>query len=85
MSGGQSFFDKAEIRDLIAWLRLLVNEDDDLAFIRAITTPRRGIGAATIEALGAYAGHRHSSLFTAVFEEGLTFFPRERAFTVRLL
>ncbi|MFU2486364.1 UvrD-helicase domain-containing protein [Thauera sp. WH-1] len=72
MSGGQSFFDKAEIRDLIAWLRLLVNEDDDLAFIRAITTPRRGIGAATIEALGAYAGHRHSSLFAAVFEEGLT-------------
>src|SRR5690606_10034713 len=58
--------------DLIAWLRLLVNEDDDLAFIRAITTPRRGIGAATIEALGAYAGHRHTSLFTAVFEEGLT-------------
>jgi ATP-dependent DNA helicase Rep len=56
LSGGQSFFDKAEIRDLIAWLRLLVNEDDDLAFIRAITTPRRGIGAATIEALGAYAG-----------------------------
>ena len=72
MSGGQSFFDKAEIRDLIAWLRLLVNEDDDLAFIRAITTPRRGIGAATIEALGAYAGHRQSSLFAAVFEEGLT-------------
>ena len=72
ISGGQSFFDKAEIRDLIAWLRLLVNEDDDLAFIRAITTPRRGIGAATIEALGAYAGHRHTSLFTAVFEEGLT-------------
>ena len=39
---------------------------------RAITTPRRGIGAATIEALGAYAGHRHTSLFAAVFEEGLT-------------
>ena len=71
ISGGQSFFDKAEIRDLIAWLRLLVNEDDDLAFIRAITTPRRGIGAATIEALGAYAGHRHISLSAAVFEEGL--------------
>ncbi len=72
MSGGQSFFDKAEIRDLIAWLRLLVNEDDDLAFIRAITTPRRGIGPTTLEALGAYAGRRHISLFAAVFEEGLT-------------
>ncbi|TAH53170.1 MAG: ATP-dependent DNA helicase Rep [Betaproteobacteria bacterium] len=72
MSGGQSFFDKAEIRDLIAWLRMVVNEDDDLAFIRAITTPRRGIGPTTLEALGAYAGRRHISLFAAVFEEGLT-------------
>jgi ATP-dependent DNA helicase Rep len=72
MSGGQSFFDKAEIRDLIAWLRLLVNEADDLAFIRAITTPRRGVGAATLEALGAYAGQRHVSLFAAVFEEGVS-------------
>ncbi|MDX5362908.1 MAG: UvrD-helicase domain-containing protein [Pseudazoarcus pumilus] len=71
ISGGQSFFDKAEIRDLISWLRLLVNEDDDLAFIRAITTPRRGVGAATLEALGAYAGQRHVSLFAAVFEEGV--------------
>jgi ATP-dependent DNA helicase Rep len=71
ISGGQSFFDKAEIRDLIAYLRLLANEDDDLAFIRAITTPRRGIGAATLEALGRYAGERHISLFAAVFEEGL--------------
>ncbi|KAI5915237.1 UvrD-helicase domain-containing protein [Thauera sp. 2A1] len=72
MSGGQSFFDKAEIRDLIAYLRLLANEDDDLAFIRAITTPRRGVGPTTLEALGAYAGRRHISLFAAVFEEGLT-------------
>src|SRR5690606_19751764 len=71
ISGGQSFFDKAEIRDLIAWLRLLVNEDDDLAFIRAITTPRRGVGAATLEAIGAYAGQRHVSLFAAAFEQGV--------------
>jgi ATP-dependent DNA helicase Rep len=72
ISGGQSFFDKAEIRDLISYLRLLVNEDDDLAFIRAITTPRRGIGAATLEALGQYAGERKISLYAACFEEGLT-------------
>lgn len=72
ISGGQSFFDKAEIRDLIAYLRLLVNEDDDLAFIRAITVPRRGVGAATLEALGRYAGQRHISLFAAVFEEGVS-------------
>jgi len=71
ISGGQSFFDKAEIRDLIAYLRLFVNEDDDLAFIRAITTPRRGVGAATLEALGSYAGQRQISLFAAVFEQGL--------------
>jgi len=70
ISGGQSFFDKAEIRDLISYLRLLVNEDDDLAFIRAITVPRRGIGAATLEALGRYAGQRHISLFAATFEQG---------------
>ena len=70
ISGGQSFFDKAEIRDLIAYLRLLMNEDDDLAFIRAITTPRRGIGAGTLEALGSYAGRRHVSLFAATFVDG---------------
>jgi ATP-dependent DNA helicase Rep len=68
ISGGQSFFDRAEIRDLIAWLRLLSNEDDDLAFIRSITVPRRGVGAATIEALGSYAGARQLSLFAAVSE-----------------
>ncbi len=71
LSGGQSFFDKAEIRDLIAYLRLLMNEDDDLAFIRAITTPRRGVGPGTLEALGSYAGKRHTSLFAAAFEEGV--------------
>ncbi|MCZ4304191.1 UvrD-helicase domain-containing protein [Zoogloeaceae bacterium G21618-S1] len=70
ISGGQSFFDKAEIRDLISYLRVMVNGDDDLAFIRAITTPRRGVGAGTIEALGRYAGQRHVSLFEAAFEEG---------------
>jgi len=71
ISGGQSFFDKAEIRDLISYLRLMLNPDDDLAFIRAITTPRRGVGPGTIEALGGYAGQRHVSLFEAAFEEGV--------------
>ena len=46
VSGGQSFFDRAEIKDLCAWLRLLVNQDDDPAFLRAVTTPKRGIGHA---------------------------------------
>ena len=70
LSGGKSFFDKAEIKDIIADLRLLANEDDDPAFIRAATTPKRGIGAATLQVLGTYAGERHISLFQAAFEEG---------------
>jgi len=70
LSGGQSFFDKAEIKDITAYLRLLANSDDDPAFIRAVTTPRRGVGGATLEALGHYAGERHLSLFAAAFEEG---------------
>jgi len=70
LSGGQSFFDKAEIRDITAYLRLLANQDDDPAFIRAVTTPKRGVGGQTLETLGTYAGERHISLFAAVFEEG---------------
>ena len=70
LSGGQSFFDRAEIKDLISYLRVMVNGDDDPAFIRAVTTPKRGIGNATLEALGSYAGTRHVSLFEALFEAG---------------
>jgi len=71
LSGGQSFFERAEIKDIIAYLRLLLNADDDPAFIRAITTPKRGIGAQTLEKLGNYAAGRNVSLFAAVFEAGL--------------
>jgi ATP-dependent DNA helicase Rep len=67
LSGGQSFFDKAEIKDVIAYLRLIANSDDDPAFIRAVTTPKRGIGAATLEKLGQVAATLHVSLFEAVF------------------
>jgi ATP-dependent DNA helicase Rep len=70
LSGGQSFFERAEIKDVIAYLRLLVNSDDDPAFIRAVTTPKRGIGQKTLEALGTYAGTRGVSLFEALFETG---------------
>ena len=70
LSGGQSFFDKAEIKDITSYLRLLANNDDDPAFIRAVTTPKRGVGGTTLEALGKYAGERHISLFAAAFEEG---------------
>ncbi|MEW6119338.1 MAG: UvrD-helicase domain-containing protein [Pseudomonadota bacterium] len=67
LSGGQSFFDKSEIKDIIAYLRLIANDDDDPAFIRAVTTPKRGIGAATLEKLGQVAATLHTSLFEAVF------------------
>ena len=70
LSGGQSFFERAEIKDITSYLRLVANPDDDPAFIRAVTTPKRGIGSATLEALGSYAGQRHASLFTAAFEAG---------------
>ena len=68
VSGGTSFFDRAEIKDITAYLRLIANPDDDPAFIRAITTPKRGIGNTTLEKLGSYAGSHHISLFEAAFE-----------------
>jgi ATP-dependent DNA helicase Rep len=71
VSGGQSFFDRAEIRDLCAWLRLLVNADDDPAFLRAVTSPRRGIGHQTLASLGTFAGRWKTSLFEALFAESL--------------
>lgn len=71
VSGGQSYFDKAEIKDIISYLRLIANQDDDPAFIRAITTPKRGVGQATLEVLGEFAGQWQCSLFEAVFKGGL--------------
>jgi ATP-dependent DNA helicase Rep len=71
VSGGQSFFDRAEIRDLCAWLRLLVNSDDDPAFLRAVTSPKRGIGHQTLASLGTFAGRWKTSLFEALFAESL--------------
>jgi ATP-dependent DNA helicase Rep len=71
ISGGQSFFDRAEIKDIISYLRLVANQDDDPAFIRAVTTPKRGVGQATLEALGAFAGQWQCSLFEAVFKGGI--------------
>lgn len=67
LSGGQSFFDRAEIKDILAYLRLIANEDDDPAFIRAIVTPRRGVGTTTLARLGEIAASQHESLFAAVF------------------
>ncbi|MBB4843093.1 ATP-dependent DNA helicase Rep [Paucibacter oligotrophus] len=71
VSGGQSFFDKSEIKDLCAWLRLLVNQDDDPAFLRAITTPKRGIGHQTLGSLSQFAGRWKCSMFESLFAESL--------------
>ncbi|MGB3071094.1 MAG: UvrD-helicase domain-containing protein [Ottowia sp.] len=71
VSGGQSFFDRAEIKDLCAWFRLWINEDDDPAFLRAITTPKRGIGHQTLAQLGELASKYRLSLFGALFSNSL--------------
>jgi ATP-dependent DNA helicase Rep len=71
VSGGQSYFDRAEIKDLCAWLRLLVNQDDDPAFLRAATTPKRGIGHQTLATLGEFAAKWKVSLFEAIFAPSL--------------
>ena len=72
VSGGQSFFDRAEIKDLCSWLRLLSNNDDDPAFIRAVSTPKRGIGHATLGTLGNFASSYKLSLFEALFTSSLS-------------
>ena len=71
VSGGQSFFDRAEVRDLCAWLRLIVNNDDDPAFLRAITSPKRGMGHQTLTSLGEFASRWKSSMFEALFAQSL--------------
>ncbi len=71
VSGGTSFFDRAEIKDLCAWFRLWINNDDDPAFLRAVTTPKRGIGHQTLEQLGKFASSYKLSLFEALFSPSL--------------
>jgi ATP-dependent DNA helicase Rep len=65
VTGGTAFLDRAEVKDLVAYLRLIHNADDDAAFLRIVNTPRRDIGATTLERLGALAGARHVSLLRA--------------------
>ena len=67
VSGGTSFFDRAEIKDLCAWFRLWINNDDDPAFLRAIGTPKRGIGHTTLAKLGEFANQHKLSMFGALF------------------
>ena len=71
INGGTSFFSRAEIKDMMAFLRVLVNPDDDNAFLRIVNVPRREIGPTTLEKLGSYANMRQISMFAASFELGL--------------
>ncbi len=83
ISGGQSFFERSEVKDVIAYLRLLANEADDPAFIRAVTNPRRGIGSTTLEALGRAAGKRHKPLFETIFIPELDELPQKQHLLLR--
>jgi len=71
ISGGQSMFERTEIKDIVAYLRLIANEDDDPAFMRALAAPKRGVGQTTLRHLGDVAQARNTSLFGAVFEPSL--------------
>ncbi|WP_241608317.1 DNA helicase Rep [Rosenbergiella australiborealis] len=71
ISGGNSFFSRPEIKDLLAYLRVMTNVDDDSAFLRIVNTPRREIGPATLQKLGEWANRRNKSLFSASFDLGL--------------
>ncbi len=90
LSGAQSFFDRTEIKDIMAYLRLITNIDDDSAFLRIINTPRREVGASTLATLNEYAGSHGLSLFRAARHPGLSSYlnPRQmamlRQFTVWL-
>jgi len=68
ISGGTSFFSRTEIKDMMAYLRLVVNQDDDAAFLRIVNTPKREIGVATLEKLGLLANEKQVSLFEAIFD-----------------
>ncbi|MBK1685782.1 ATP-dependent helicase [Rhodoferax fermentans] len=72
VSGGTSFFDRAEVKDLCAWFRLWINNNDDPAFLRAVTTPKRGIGHQTLGHLGDFASRYKLSMFGALFSSSLS-------------
>jgi DNA helicase-2/ATP-dependent DNA helicase PcrA len=67
--GGQRFFERAEIKDALAYLRLAANRHDDAAFERAVNTPPRGIGDRTLDALRRRARHDNASMWEAALAE----------------
>ena len=80
ISGGMSFFGRAEVKDIMAYLRLFVNQDDDNALLRIINTPGRGIGRATLEKLGNFANSLGVSMFEAATHPNLNSVLPDKAF-----
>src|SRR5699024_2069302 len=68
MVGGTKFYDRKEIKDMVAYLRLIVNPDDDLSFERVVNEPKRGIGRTSVDRLRAYAADHDISLSQAIKE-----------------
>ncbi|MBN8482473.1 MAG: UvrD-helicase domain-containing protein [Xanthomonadales bacterium] len=71
LTGGTAFLERAEVKDLLAYLRLVNNPDDDAALLRIVNVPRREIGATTLEKLGELAGACHLSMFRAAQSDGV--------------
>jgi ATP-dependent DNA helicase Rep len=71
LSGGTSFFARSEIKDIMSYLRLIINPEDDSAFLRIINTPKRAIGPVTLEKLGLFAQENHLSLLMAAADQRL--------------
>ncbi|ENV49914.1 ATP-dependent DNA helicase Rep [Acinetobacter junii CIP 107470 = MTCC 11364] len=81
LSGGQSFFARAEIKDVMSYLRLIINPEDDSAFLRIINTPKRAIGPVTLEKLGLFAQENTLSLLTASSDQRLAMVLPKKAAT----
>ena len=71
LTGGTAFLDRGEVKDAMAWLRLTANPDDDAAFLRAVQSPKREVGATTLAKLAELAQHTHLSLARAAESVGL--------------
>ncbi len=65
LTGGTAFLDRGEVKDAMAWLRLVANPDDDAAFLRAVASPSRGVGGTTLAKLAELAQHAHLPLARA--------------------
>jgi ATP-dependent DNA helicase Rep len=70
LSGGTAFLDRGEVKDVLSWLRLLANPDDDAAFLRAVQSPKREVGAGTLAKLGELSAHAHMPMARVIENVG---------------